>query len=156
MNSLVKSAVDDATKLDQLRKEFLQFRQGVNITSISPEAEKQLQNLVDLSEQVVQTIAQHRILRCLSFSDMHGRFEAVDSAHFKTFEWIFEEYEEQGRDRSARESFIQWLSSGTGIFHISGKLGSGKSTLMKFLCDHDRTHAELQKWAQIGMCARKV
>lgn len=50
-------------------------------------------------------------------------------------------------DCSVREPFLRWLSSGNGIFHISGKLGSGKSTLMKFLCDHERTTVELQKWA---------
>lgn len=50
-------------------------------------------------------------------------------------------------DSSVREPFLHWLSFGNGIFHISGKLGSGKSTLMKFLCEHERTIAELQKWA---------
>jgi hypothetical protein len=85
---------------------------------------------------------------------MHGRFEAVDTAHFNTFEWIFEggaeaeaEVEDFDRDRSSGESFIHWLSSGHEIFHISGKLGSGKSTLMKFLCNHSRTRAGLEKWA---------
>jgi hypothetical protein len=116
-------------------------------SSVSPEA-------FEFSEQVLQTIAQHRIISNLSFNDMNGRFEAVSTAHQKTFEWIFKEYQEQGRAHSSRESFIHWLSSGTGIFHISGKMGSGKSTLMKFLCDHDRTPAELEKWA--GMCICKV
>jgi hypothetical protein len=43
--------------------------------------------------------------------------------------------------------FIEWLSSGDGIFHISGKLGSGKSTLMKYLFNHPRTKIELSRWA---------
>jgi hypothetical protein len=105
---------------------------------------------LNLSEEACQTITQQRILNSLAFSDMHSRFDAVDTAHYKTFEWIFEDtpgVEDGERDPSARESFIHWLSSGKGIFHVSGKLGSGKSTLMKFLCDHDRTEAELQKWA---------
>ncbi|KAK3314886.1 hypothetical protein B0H66DRAFT_563874 [Apodospora peruviana] len=50
-------------------------------------------------------------------------------------------------DYSLRTPFLHWLSSGNGIFHISGKPGSGKSTLMKFLCDHPRTRTELTKWA---------
>jgi hypothetical protein len=48
---------------------------------------------------------------------------------------------------SARESLVNWLSSGSGIFHISGKLGSGKSTLMKYLCEHDSTKFLLERWA---------
>lgn len=46
-----------------------------------------------------------------------------------------------------REKWTNWLSSGNGIFHIAGKLGSGKSTLMKFLCSHPQTKVALQKWA---------
>jgi hypothetical protein len=80
---------------------------------------------------------------------MHGRFEAVEDAHCKTFEWIFEPDSKKDNQNgcSGPESFKHWLSSGRGIFHISGKLGSGKSTLMKFLCEHKRTKNELQKWS---------
>jgi hypothetical protein len=81
---------------------------------------------------------------------MYGRFDAVDKAHYKTFEWIFEDTPKNGdnnRDYSPHESFIYWLSSGKGIFHISGKMGSGKSTLVKFLYRHKRVKAELRKWA---------
>lgn len=47
--------------------------------------------------------------------------------------------------RVARAKFTNWLSSGEGVFHISGKLGSGKSTLMKYLGDHPRTLANLRE-----------
>jgi len=47
----------------------------------------------------------------------------------------------------ARNRLFDWLASGGGIFHISGKLGSGKSTLMKYLCDHPSTKAMLETWA---------
>jgi ABC-type lipoprotein export system ATPase subunit len=52
--------------------------------------------------------------------------------------------------RESREKFTDWLSSTRAsfpFFHISGKLGSGKSTLMKYLCCHSRTMEELEKWA---------
>jgi len=68
-------------------------------------------------------------------SDKHTKSERHDKTRLRDIE----------RNYVARELFLHWLSSGNGIFHISGKLGSGKSTLMKFLCDHDRTTAELQK-----------
>jgi ABC-type hemin transport system ATPase subunit len=48
---------------------------------------------------------------------------------------------------AARDALHSWLSAGTGIFHISGKLGSGKSTLMKYLCGHPSTKALLNEWA---------
>ncbi|KAF5707972.1 hypothetical protein FMUND_10837 [Fusarium mundagurra] len=47
----------------------------------------------------------------------------------------------------SRERFLTWLSTGTGIFHISGKMGCGKSTLMKFLSHHQGTQTRLSDWA---------
>jgi hypothetical protein len=47
----------------------------------------------------------------------------------------------------ARTSFLKWLRLGSGLFYISGKAGSGKSTLMKFLCQHHLTREELCLWA---------
>ncbi|RYP20746.1 hypothetical protein DL765_002626 [Monosporascus sp. GIB2] len=47
----------------------------------------------------------------------------------------------------AKAAFLKWLSDGDGIFHISGKLGSGKSTLMKYLCEHKVTKILLRRWA---------
>ena len=39
----------------------------------------------------------------------------------------------------ARNRIVYWLTSGGGIFHVCGKLGSGKSTLMKYLCEQSAT-----------------
>jgi hypothetical protein len=46
-----------------------------------------------------------------------------------------------------RDAFLTWLKSGSQIYHISGKAGSGKSTLMKFLSQHSRVREELESWA---------
>ena len=135
------------------------------MTSMSPEFQNLLRDLLGIASEATK---QEQILTALAFSDMHGRFEDVEPAHFETFKWIFDEAYDDHVDDDARpvgklndkvrfrdiehdylirEPFLHWLSAGKGIFHISGKLGSGKSTLMKFLCDHRRTTAELQKWA---------
>ncbi|KAG8158623.1 hypothetical protein KVR01_011745 [Diaporthe batatas] len=49
--------------------------------------------------------------------------------------------------KKARDDFIAWLEHDHGIFHISGKPGSGKSTLMKYLYKHNRTMNHLRTWA---------
>ena len=56
--------------------------------------------------------------------------------------------EEESRKRAvARDNFRTWLRSGEGIFHISGKAGSGKSTLMKYICSQAQTREDLRAWA---------
>lgn len=47
-----------------------------------------------------------------------------------------------------RQSFLNWLRAEDGIFYCSGKAGSGKSTLMKFLAHESRTREELSFWSQ--------
>jgi hypothetical protein len=140
------------------------LRRGVAIESLTPAARDQLHSLFSMSEHACDLIVQHRILESLAFEGMYGRYEIVDNAHFKTLRWIFNEPDagkkadrdekvenkEKGEDEakaSARELLLNWMSSAAGIFHISGKLGSGKSTLMKYLCDHDRTKSLLKEWA---------
>lgn len=46
-----------------------------------------------------------------------------------------------------RDCFFTWLHSGNNVFHISGKAGSGKSTLMKLLLKHPETQKALRRWA---------
>ncbi|KAK3695658.1 hypothetical protein B0T22DRAFT_478288 [Podospora appendiculata] len=41
-----------------------------------------------------------------------------------------------------------WLHSGSGIFWVFGRAGSGKSTLMKFLADEPGTCEALVQWAE--------
>jgi hypothetical protein len=60
-----------------------------------------------------------------------------------------EEFSQTERDLrpDTRNSFLTWLRSGSQIYHISGKAGSGKPTLMKFLCSNPRVKQELSGWA---------
>ena len=61
---------------------------------------------------------------------MDYRHNDIAKAHEKTFEWLFE---------SKDSGFPHWLQEGDEIYWINGKAGSGKSTLMKFVYDDQRT-----------------
>ena len=145
----MNSSKGDSAKLEQLHRHIDELQKGIAVRSISPEARNQLQTLLNLPEDAWSTIVQERILNSLAFDGMRGRFEAVHDAHYKTFEWIFESHVDKNDHpgRSGSESFKDWLAFGHDIFHISGKLGSGKSTLMKFLYEHGKTKEQLETWA---------
>jgi hypothetical protein len=158
--------------LKVLQKHAEELRHGVAVKSISSKAQEQLLELLGLSESACKAVAQQHIRKSLAFPNMRGRFETVEIAHCETFRWIFKAGPKQqskhaplitdpkdsnyGFDywpdndqgvRRAGELFTTWLKFGSGIFHVSGKLGSGKSTLMKFLCEHPDTKLKLAEWA---------
>lgn len=90
-----------------------------------------------------------RILNSLYFDQEKDRYDDIDSAHKGTFEWIYSE-PPSGATGSAWSNFHNWLRDESGIYWVSGKAGSGKSTLMKLLATDDRTRDSLLKWGTGG------
>jgi hypothetical protein len=99
-----------------------------------------------------------RILKQVYFDSMYVRENALERvpAEAGTFEWILDESEERllkmdiksrKACSDAKDRFLHWLRNDNGVFHISGKAGSGKSTLMKLLLNHDKTKELLNDWA---------
>lgn len=88
------------------------------------------------------------LLASLRFETMTLRHEAIEEAHRRTFEWIFRDPKEEGKPW---HNFSQWLESGSGVYWINGKPGSGKSTLMRFIVEENRTHRHLKRWALNGL-----
>ena len=103
-------------------------------------AHRQEERRLEHSEQNVQ-----QFIKSLWFEEMHARLNQSAIEHFEgTFEWIFEptsEGSENEFDELLWESslFCEWLQNNKGLFWVSGKAGSGKSTLMQFLINHSRT-----------------
>jgi hypothetical protein len=94
--------------------------------------------------------AEISLLSSLRFKSMKVRHSQIAVAHQKTFTWILEAPELPPTDSRYHIKFSDWLRSGSGIYWISGKPGSGKSTLMKLLCSHATTRSFLKEWA--GPC----
>ncbi|KAI1659282.1 hypothetical protein F4813DRAFT_395201 [Daldinia decipiens] len=283
LDRLLKSGQASKDELQSLSRNIEALRQGTNVSCLSTEALGQIRSLVQLSDEAILKTRQARVLDALRFQLMNERFEDIEEAHERTFDWIFDisatdvvkddntepemsddddEYpedhsdheinneshrspsytsqrsnkaskagsirstlssditrpvyttKESGHDSSsvthdleeqlsdssslswgmeddrlsiaesensvkllerpryaskpllpvissveempestcqvmteARDNFITWLKKGTGIFHISGKPGSGKSTLMKYLVRHLKTKDYLEMWA---------
>jgi hypothetical protein len=88
-----------------------------------------------------------RILESLQYERMASRYESIVEAHDKTFEWILEPHRWPQSDPHSQNQFRHWLRQEPGIYWVSGKPGSGKSTLMKYLSGCEKTKACLQAWA---------
>lgn len=76
----------------------------------------------------------------LQFQGMSTRQETISDHYKGTFDWVFSEAE-------SGPGLSKWLQNGSGTYWISGKPGSGKSTLMKFLFEQRRTANHLKQWS---------
>jgi hypothetical protein len=105
-----------------------------------------LQNqMSQLSMAKADVAKEHTILKSLSFESRAVRYSSVPDAHHRTFGWIFKEVCDF--DDQSTGSLLKWLQEGNGIFWVSGKPGSGKSTLIKFVIDHPQTLPTLSSWS---------
>ncbi|KAI0425233.1 hypothetical protein F5Y09DRAFT_335150 [Xylaria sp. FL1042] len=112
---------------------------------LSPDLTKYFSTIIKhLAEEQSLMTSNQEFLESLYFSKIKARQRKIESAHSKTFGWIFRPSVPDG---SKPISFYQWLSEGNGTFWIQGKAGSGKSTLMKFICAHTTTVELLRVWA---------
>ncbi|CAO2649639.1 Nn.00g070240.m01.CDS01 [Neocucurbitaria sp. VM-36] len=88
------------------------------------------------------------ILARLYFPRMPDRFETIPNAYSNTFRWIFDDQEESANEPTPWDSFTNWLQQDdSSIYWITGKPGSGKSTLMKYIYDHGSLPTLLSAWA---------
>ena len=128
------------------------FHRALEFKSISEADIAQLSKRLDLLSSKLSSLENHArsiaaeqaVLDTLRFRQMGERFAQVVGSAPKTFDWIFE-----GSDsnRQRESHFTDWLQSKSGVFWIKGKAGSGKSTLMKYLYNHDKTKMKLQQWS---------
>ncbi|KAM0715349.1 hypothetical protein Q7P37_008847 [Cladosporium fusiforme] len=94
----------------------------------------------------------------LWYPEIFDRQQSVKPPSFDTFEWIFNDsrlssderwklsYADQLREET-RGNFARWLRSDKSLFWISGKPGSGKSSLMSLIQADPRTCKALEDWA---------
>jgi hypothetical protein len=122
-----------------------------------------------------QRHALERLHDMLSYETMHERENDIRARvhdYGETAKWIFgdlesiddaevqnrpvREAEMQGRKQAVYRSFETWVRSGSGIWFVEGKAGSGKSSLMSFVRENleegGRAHHLALEWAQGKPC----
>lgn len=99
---------------------------------------------VSQSSYSAGTRARDTLLEALAFEVMTDRHEQINDSYKDTFEWVYQEPKNSTRPWS---NFSSWLkASNSDLYWINGKAGSGKSTLMNFLSDHNKTNSLLSFW----------
>jgi hypothetical protein len=88
-------------------------------------------------------LPQESILSSLRYSDMKNRQDTIPEPGHSSYNWIFE----TKTSSSPPVTYMSWLESGDGIYWVTGKAGSGKSTLTKHICHDTRTAKALNRWA---------
>ncbi|KPM39267.1 hypothetical protein AK830_g7298 [Neonectria ditissima] len=125
------------SKLDGIQEAILrlavqgQEARGSQLTALK-------ENLDLLEQERIICQRQSRVIKSLYFPELRRRWSQITDADQFTNTWLFD---------PTRTNFSEWLKNGDGIYWISGKAGSGKSTLMKFAAEHAHTAAALKEWA---------
>ncbi|QYT05195.1 hypothetical protein H0G86_012089 [Trichoderma simmonsii] len=159
--------VPDLTPLDQKKDEAEEDRDAPPKED-EEESDKGKQkmrriNIVPGDNVYIEVPVRHRptpdsivhdyILDVLSYKSMYFREQEVTKAHSKTFEWVFlpslPTNAQDPEKKGAEHPFSTWLRGAElgPIYWITGKPGSGKSTFIRFLFDHEATMERLNAWA---------
>ncbi|RYP08545.1 hypothetical protein DL765_008750 [Monosporascus sp. GIB2] len=145
-----KMEIQDGSKLNLIREDILrltkQTQQNSEMRAAAQAAQlASLKTKLDILQREQSTCArQIKVLESLYFPELRRRWSQIRKADQRSNEWIY--------DRQ-QTSFMSWLESqkkGDGLFYITGRAGSGKSTLMKYVYENPRTARTLEKRAGTG------
>lgn len=82
------------------------------------------------------------------FDEIGKREKLITDAYESTFSWVFRRTPVIEAGEYLWSSFPKWLEGDDkSVFWITGKPGSGKSTLMKFILSSNELRRFLEKWA---------
>lgn len=81
----------------------------------------------------------------LWYPTMEERQQGIWSPHKGTLDWVFQE--SPAEKTVPWDDFKHFVTNGCGTYWITGKAGSGKSTLMKYINTNPKLDVALAEWA---------
>lgn len=103
--------------------------------------------LPGVSDEMNEDFCIRRLQDWLGFAEIDNRECEIKEAHKATFRWALQPRERPGYLTDPDPGLVNWLRESDGLFWIQGKLGSGKSTLMKYMWQDPLLEDHLRAWA---------
>ena len=147
LQEVIQMRTGSEHELQTISKQLAAVGISQDLSSLKHDLERSHRSLMDSIEASTRVKTELVILESLKFASMPVRYSTITEAHERTFTWIYYPSKLPKNDPRSQIRFANWLQRDGGVFWISGKPGSGKSTLMKFLCDNERTLPSLYEWA---------
>ncbi|KAM0248514.1 hypothetical protein ACHAQJ_009451 [Trichoderma viride] len=141
--SNLNELVSDVDYLAEHMKEDLrQIQNNKRLKLVSAASSGHGSMVADFADQIIAENCQIWILQRIWFGMMNDRRDQLVHPHSNTLHWALE----PPREDVEWDDLSTWLQSGSGIYWISWKAGSGKSTLTKYIFSHSKTSDLLKTW----------
>ena len=124
-----------SASFEQLKKELLDAIKNKQTASVTL--------LTTFQQEGERVLLRQDILASLRFDEIHARSSRIVQPNLCTYEWIFE----KDPARKQKVKYMRWLEDEHGVYWVTGKAGSGKSTLMKHISMHKDTQKALERWS---------
>ena len=139
--------IDIDMKIDKLRSDIRTSLAAADAVNHSIKLPVELPDWISkLHRETLSLRKQIVVVSSLNYSRILERERDIKEPHSTTCDWLFQDSTRQDGQQSST-NMHEWLRTGENVFWISGKAGSGKSTLMKHLYHSKSTHKALQNWA---------
>ncbi|KAK0613586.1 hypothetical protein B0T14DRAFT_526527 [Immersiella caudata] len=147
--------IEHSKQLHNIERSLAQLSQTKSMAATTPIP--QVMEIVDrmsnLSLSMNTAAIDQAILKSLRFDLRLERQTSISEPHSKTMKWVYEPPDYDEIPIAAGPSRLRdWLRGTGGLFWISGRVGSGKSTLMRYLMEEGQTKTLLSKWAHPKRC----
>lgn len=103
--------------------------------------------LTEATRQDRSSVINTMLLDSIYFTQIQERRSNIREAHESTFKWVFYPSSKFG---GRWANLVRWLrdtEGGQNVYWVTGKAGSGKSTLMRYLYESRQTKQHLKVWA---------
>lgn len=129
------------------RGDLAPIRDDIDQLNIVVEAStSRRRGIAESAKKIIEETRQTLLLDTLWFRKISDRRESISPHHHKTLRWALKPNTNKV-NAASWDDLPSWLRRGSGTYWLSGKAGSGKSTLMKYIYSSQLTNEYLLEWA---------